>query len=142
LKKVRKKYADKDGVIVAPIIRGRKGVFKDLFARSMKQGFEYVRIDGEIRQLAEDISPSRYREHTIDLVLGNTSNHGLDELVIHALHKGRGACVIVDDNGQEEVFHWTADVPNVVLARKSLTLNCFPLTVNMALVLYVRVWAT
>jgi len=125
IEKVRKKYAHKDGVIVAPIIRGRKGVFKDLFGSLMKQGFEYIRIDGEIRQLAEDISPSRYREHTIDLVLGNISNHGLDELVIHALHKGRGACVIVDGKGQEEVFSLDSRCPKCGMSAKELDPKLF-----------------
>jgi len=125
IEKVRKKYTGKGGVIAAPIIRGRKGVFKDLFARLMKQGFEYVRIDGEIRQLAEDISPRRYREHTIDLVLGNTSNHGLNELVINALRKGRGACVIIDDNGQQEVFSLNKRCPKCGIGTKELDPTLF-----------------
>ena len=59
------------------------------------------------------------------MVLGNTSNHGLDELVINALRKGRGACVIIDDNGQEEVFSLNKRCPKCGIGTKELDPKLF-----------------
>ncbi|MEA2014241.1 MAG: excinuclease ABC subunit UvrA, partial [Thermodesulfobacteriota bacterium] len=55
--------------IMSPIVRGRKGEFQKEFKRLCKEGFARVRVDGSIRDLAEDIAPDKNRRHNIDVVI-------------------------------------------------------------------------
>src|SRR5207245_342947 len=56
-------------MILAPVVRGRKGEFKKLFEDLTRQGFVRARVDGELRQLDEDIALDRRRNHTIEVVV-------------------------------------------------------------------------
>ena len=55
--------------VLAPVIRGRKGEYESLLADLAKQGFSRARIDGEVRDLTEDIKLDRYFQHTIEVVV-------------------------------------------------------------------------
>jgi excinuclease ABC subunit A len=125
IKKIRKKYGRKKAIIIVPLIAGRKGIFRDLFTRLISQGFEYIKIDGEIRQLTQGISLSRYQEHNIELVLGHIANHDLDQLVMKALYKGRGTFMVIDDENREEVFSLDKVCPNCGVSAKELDPRLF-----------------
>jgi excinuclease ABC subunit A len=56
-------------VIMAPVVRDRKGEFKKLFEKYLKKGFLRARIDGKIRDLEEDIRLSKTRNHTVEIVV-------------------------------------------------------------------------
>jgi len=56
-------------LILAPVVEGKKGVFRELFERLRIQGFIRVRVDGDIYLLDEEIKLSRYKRHTIDVVI-------------------------------------------------------------------------
>src|SRR5262245_24637231 len=56
-------------LILAPVIRGRKGEYKKLFFDLQRQGYSRVRVNGSIRDLAEDIDLDRKRKHTIEVVV-------------------------------------------------------------------------
>lgn len=60
---------DKRAYILAPVVRGRKGHYRDLFEQFRKQGYTRVRIDGELRELAEGMQVDRYQIHNIELVV-------------------------------------------------------------------------
>ncbi len=55
--------------VLAPVIRGRKGEYESLLSDLAKQGFSRARIDGEVRDLTEDIKLDRYFQHTIEVVV-------------------------------------------------------------------------
>jgi len=55
--------------VLAPMARQRKGAFKDLFAQAKVDGFIRVRVDGELRELAEDIELDKNKKHAVDLVV-------------------------------------------------------------------------
>ena len=55
--------------ILAPVVRGRKGEYEGLLSDLAKQGFSRARIDGEIRDLSDDIRLDRYYQHTIEVVI-------------------------------------------------------------------------
>ena len=55
--------------VFAPLVRGRKGEFKDLFDRARKEGFVRVRVDGEIHDLADPPALNRYENHDISVVV-------------------------------------------------------------------------
>jgi len=55
--------------VLAPVIKSRKGHYHELFERIAKQGYIYVRIDGEIKEITKDLKLDRYKTHDIDLVI-------------------------------------------------------------------------
>lgn len=93
--------------ILAPVITGRKGEHKSLFADIAKQGFVRVRVDGELRDLSEDIELEKNKKHTIEVVV--------DRIVVKADIEARladsietalnlsGGQLLVDIMGQEEL---------------------------------------
>jgi excinuclease ABC subunit A len=66
---IYKKYANKKITILAPIVRGRKGHYRELFEEIRKKGFVKVRIDGEIKDLVPKLQVDRYKIHDIELVV-------------------------------------------------------------------------
>lgn len=63
------KYKDKKITLLAPLIRGRKGHYRELFEDVRKKGFLKVRIDGEVKDLKEKMQVDRYKIHDIELVI-------------------------------------------------------------------------
>ncbi len=62
-------FEGKSGIILAPLVRGRKGHYRELFEQLRKQGYLRVRIDGEIIDLIPDLQVDRYKTHDIELVI-------------------------------------------------------------------------
>ena len=63
-----KNYAGKKTLMLAPLIRGRKGHYKELFETNRKKGYVYVRVDGEVREITHGMKVDRYKNHHIELV--------------------------------------------------------------------------
>ena len=55
--------------LLAPMVKGRKGHYKDLFEGMRKKGFIYARVDGEIREISLGMSVDRYKIHDIEVVI-------------------------------------------------------------------------
>src|SRR5690606_29688398 len=55
--------------LLAPVVRGRKGHYRDLFEQTAKQGFERVRVDGEFREIEKGMQLDRYKVHDIEVVV-------------------------------------------------------------------------
>ena len=66
---VMEKYKGRKCILLAPLVRGRKGHYRELFDNLRRKGFLQVRIDGEIQELAEIDSIDRYKAHFIELVV-------------------------------------------------------------------------
>src|SRR5450432_2230947 len=66
---VFKKFKNKKITILAPIVRGRKGHYRELFEDIRKKGYLKVRVDGEIRDLAPKMQVDRYKIHDIEIVV-------------------------------------------------------------------------
>src|SRR6201989_2037683 len=64
-----KKFKEKKISLLAPLVRGRKGHYRELFEEIRKKGFLKVRVDGEIRDLAPKMQVDRYKIHDIELVV-------------------------------------------------------------------------
>lgn len=56
-------------VVLAPVVRGRKGHYRELFEQIAKQGFERVRVDGELREITKGMKLDRYKTHDIEVVV-------------------------------------------------------------------------
>ena len=104
LDQVRRRYGRRQARVLAPKVLGRKGYHKEVLDRALKNGFGEARIDGRLTRLTPGMALSRYREHTIELVVGRLPARGADALVARSLKEGDGHISIVDAAGREEVF--------------------------------------
>jgi len=66
---IKKDYADKKINILAPVVRSRKGHYRELFQQIAKKGFLKVRVDGEIRDIEKGMKIDRYKTHDIEIVI-------------------------------------------------------------------------
>lgn len=86
---------------MAPIVKGRKGHYRELFESLSKRGYIYARIDGEIREISAGMKLDRYKIHTIDLVVDRMRiNSGAEERIMtslkEAMRQGKGTMAIYD----------------------------------------------
>jgi len=90
---VRRRFGAKKITLLAPVVRGRKGIHRELLKKAMKDGVAEARIDGEIQTLEAGMKLDRYTEHDVELVVGRISAKSPDllELLDKALHVGDGA---------------------------------------------------
>ncbi|GAA5522868.1 excinuclease ABC subunit UvrA [Aliifodinibius salicampi] len=84
---------------LAPVVRGRKGHYRELFEQTMKQGFVQVRVDGEFMDLEEDMKVDRYKRHDIEVVvdrfvINEKSEKRIAESVRLALEMAEGNVVL------------------------------------------------
>jgi excinuclease ABC subunit A len=92
---------------LAPVVRGRKGHYRELFEQTMKQGFVQVRVDGEFMDLEEDMKVDRYKTHDIEVVVDRfvikpKSEKRIAESVRLALEMAEGNVIIAVPKGGEE----------------------------------------
>lgn len=94
-------YAGKRCYLLAPVVVGRKGHYKELFDNMRRRGFTEVRIDGQIRELAGVSSIDRYKTHFIELVVDKLKPSADDmkrlrDSVATALNYGKGSLAILE----------------------------------------------
>lgn len=124
------KYSGKKVVILAPLVKARKGHYRDLFEQLMRQGFTKVRVDGEIIELYEEMKVSRYKTHDIDLVIDRlviekSHLHRINESVELALSHGEGILTLLIENNEEELFSTLYSDPVTGKAYDALAPNMF-----------------
>ena len=105
------KFADKKITILAPLVRNRKGHYKELFEQVRKKGYLYVRIDGEVREILPGLKLDRYKNHSIELVVdrlrvSSSDERRLRESLRNAMKRGEGLVMILDMDSQE-VSHYS-----------------------------------
>ena len=94
-------YRDRKCLLLAPLVRGRKGHYRELFEQLRRKGFTGVRIDGEIRDLSETDALDRYKSHFIELVVDKLKPEDGDEKRVRssvgvALSAGKGSLAVMD----------------------------------------------
>lgn len=96
----------KGGVILAPVVYRRKGVYRDLLRRLQRLGFEWARIDGKWVRLNEIDGLPRFEDHTIEVILEASSEESsMLDAVLKGLRLGEGFITLwFPDEGKEEVF--------------------------------------
>lgn len=94
-------YQGKDIVVLAPLVKSRKGHYRDLFAQVAKKGFLRVRVDGEIKELTYNMQVDRYKTHDIELVVDRVrvgqNTDRLKEAVRTAFKQGKGILMILEN---------------------------------------------
>lgn len=103
---VMEKYASRRVYIMAPLVRNRKGHYKELFETLRKKGYLNVRVDGELRELAYGMKLDRYKNHSVELVVDRLRIDPGDEERIRqtvemALNQGDKQMVVMDMDTQE-----------------------------------------
>ena len=93
-------------MILAPVVRGRKGHYRELFAQIAKQGFERVRVDGNVEQIKVGMKLDRYATHDIEVVVDrivvkDDARHRISRSVEMALSLGGGALVAAIVDGSD-----------------------------------------
>lgn len=101
VKKIKAQFQDKKIVILAPLIKGRKGHYRELFEQLRKQGFLRVRIDGETQELLPQMQVDRYKVHDIEIVVDRllveeSLDNRLEQSIQQALNIGKGMLMIQD----------------------------------------------
>ena len=98
---IMQKYNQRKCYLLAPLVRGRKGHYKELFDNLRKRGFTQVRIDGELRDLATVTALDRYKAHFIELVVDKMKpatgdDKRVKDSVATALGRGKGSLAVLD----------------------------------------------
>lgn len=75
---ILEKYDGKKIYILAPLVKNRKGHYKELFENLRKKGYIYVRVDGELKELVFGMKLNRYQNHTVELVVDRLRVNGED----------------------------------------------------------------
>ena len=101
---ILEKYIDKKIYILAPLVKNRKGHYKELFEQQRKKGYLTVRVDGEMREITFGMKLDRYKNHSIELVIDKLKvNHKdvtrLRDSVNKALQQGGKQLMIYDVEG-------------------------------------------
>ncbi len=103
---VKKRFADKKICFLAPVVKGRKGHYKELFEQLRRKGYLNVRINSEIRQLQPGMRLDRYKTHYIELVIdrfrvGEVTDKRLRDSVQISLDQGDGVMMVLDSESNE-----------------------------------------
>lgn len=106
-------YQDRKIYILSPLVRNRKGHYRELFEQMRRKGYLYIRVDGEIQELTRGMKVDRYKNHNIEVVidkmkLGGTENNTLRErlakTVSTAMKQGEGLLMILDNERNETKY--------------------------------------
>ncbi|HBL79354.1 MAG TPA: excinuclease ABC subunit UvrA [Aequorivita sp.] len=101
-------FADKKVSILAPVVRSRKGHYRELFEQIAKQGFLKVRVDGEVRDIVKGMKVDRYKTHDIEIVIDrlkvsaeSDNNKRLSETINTAMYHGDDVLMVLDNDTNE-----------------------------------------
>ena len=108
---IMENYQDRKCYLLSPLVKGRKGHYKELLEQMRKRGYTQVRVDGELCELNEITALDRYKAHFIELVIDRLKPTQKDEKrikasVMSALNFGKGSLAIMDMETQE-VHHFS-----------------------------------
>ncbi|MBQ8442494.1 MAG: excinuclease ABC subunit UvrA [Bacteroides sp.] len=109
---IYQEYQGKRIYLLAPLVRSRKGHYKELFEQVRKKGYLYVRVDGEVREIMHGMKVDRYKNHDIEVVVdkmvvaADKDDKRLKQSVATAMHQGDGLIMILDAQ-TNEIRHYS-----------------------------------
>jgi len=108
---ILKDFKDKKVNILAPVVRSRKGHYRELFEQIAKQGFLKVRVDGEILDIVKGMKVDRYKNHDIEIVIDRLKiseetilNKRLSESIVTAMYHGDDILMLLDHETNKTRF--------------------------------------
>ena len=92
--------------ILAPLVRQRKGHYRELFEQMRRKGYLYIRVDGEIKEIARGMKVDRYKNHNIEVVIDKLKvepgeEERLRRTVATAMKQGDGVIMVMDKDNEE-----------------------------------------
>jgi len=116
--------------ILAPVVRGRKGHYRELFEEIVRDGFLRVRVDGSVREIGKGMQVDRYKTHTIEIVIDRVTvrqnNRGrIADSVDVALRFGSGTLIAVTAEGQDVVYSRHLSCPSCGISYEEPAPNSF-----------------
>ncbi len=102
-------YKDQPLTLLAPVIRGRKGHYRELFVQIRKMGYTKVRVDGELMDLVPKMQLDRYKIHNVEIVVDRVlveeeDKHRIVKSIQTAMRQGKDLMAVLDANGNEVFF--------------------------------------
>ncbi len=102
-------YSEKRIFILAPLVRNRKGHYRELFDSMRRKGYLYIRIDGEIKEIVRGMKTDRYKNHSIEVVIDkmkveDVSHERLTKSIQTAMKQGDGLIMILDKDADEAKY--------------------------------------
>ena len=129
---IKSKYFDKKIKILSPIIKSRKGHYRELFVSIKKQGFDKVRVDNEIIDIVDGFELDRYKIHTIEILIDNFTlrdDNNSDERLKNSLNitfsNGDGSVLIIDENNNLSYYSKNLICPDSGISYKLPEPNSF-----------------
>lgn len=107
---IKKAFAGRKVLILSPVVKGRKGHYRELFEQILKKGFLYARIDGTVTELKAAMRVDRYKNHFIEIVVdrivvNDDSEKRLKDSLQVAMKNGHGVCMILDHDSQDVKYY-------------------------------------
>jgi len=107
---IKSSFSGKKILILAPMVKGRKGHYRELFEQILKKGFLNARIDGVVTELKAAMRLDRYKNHFIEIVIDRllvdeASDKRLHDSLQIAMKNGHGICMILDHDTQEAKYY-------------------------------------
>ncbi len=103
---ILRNYNNKKTYVLAPVVKGRKGHYKELFEQILRKGFLNVRIDGKVTEVKHGLKVDRYKNHNIEividkLVIKESDLKRLKDSVAVAMNHGKGTIMILEKDTKE-----------------------------------------
>lgn len=110
LKMIHTKYDGKKIFILAPLVRNRKGHYRELFESMRKKGYLHIRVDGEVKEIVRGMKTDRYKNHNIEVVIDklqvqNKDDERLKKSVAAAMKQGDGLLMIMEKDTNEAKYY-------------------------------------
>lgn len=107
-----KDYEGKRVYLLSPLVRNRKGHYRELFEQLRKKGYLNVRIDGEMREILHGLQLDRYKNHSIELVVDKMLVSGIDEHRLRdsvrlAMRMGEGMLMVMAKDDSEQIKYYS-----------------------------------
>ncbi|BBE17183.1 excinuclease ABC subunit A [Aquipluma nitroreducens] len=107
---IKSSFSGKRILILAPVVKGRKGHYRELFEQILKKGFLNARIDGVVTELKAAMRLDRYKNHFIEIVIDRllvdeASDKRLHDSLQIAMRNGHGICMILDHDSQVAKYY-------------------------------------
>ncbi|MDO4160559.1 MAG: excinuclease ABC subunit UvrA [Prevotellaceae bacterium] len=104
------KYSGKPIYILAPLVRNRKGHYRELFESMRRKGYLYIRIDGEVHEIVRGMKVDRYKNHNIEVVIDklkvqDKDDERLKKSVSEAMRQGDGLLMIMEKDTNEAKYY-------------------------------------
>lgn len=103
-------FAGKKLTVLAPVIKGRKGHYRELFVQIRKQGYSKVRVDGEVLDITAKMQVDRFKIHDIEIVIdrivpNEKDRHRIGQSIGTAMKEGKGVIMVMEEN--KKVHHFS-----------------------------------